>query len=191
MCVVWVIMIAVAIAYFCIEMSVKNQRQEQMAETRKVQNRMLNEMRVKKSNEYDWDGPNRFYRFIVDDAAKNVFIATENQSFVTCIPYSEILGFDVMTDDAVTGSVGAAVAGGVIAGGAGAILGSSLEKERKIYSYKAVIYRGKISDPRYEFVFIDSETDSTNSVYRSAVQFTNNLNAVIKAIIDQTKRREG
>ena len=125
-------------------------------------------------------------RYIVDDVNKKVFISNTSSNFSE-IPFSAIIGCEILTDSEVTGGVGRAIAGGILAGGVGAIVGATTAK-KKIKSYKVVIYTSSIKHSSYTIDLIDTEMKTSHVDYQNAVKFAADINASIKAIIEQNNR---
>lgn len=121
------------------------------------------------------------YRYIVDDKNSLVHILNKD-STVESIPFREIIGCEIMTDSEVTGGIGRAIVGGVLAGEAGAVVGAVTAKKH-IMSYKIVIYRSNIQTPTNEIVLIKEKKSTKDADYTNAVSFASKVNASIKAII--------
>ncbi|MCR5782923.1 MAG: SHOCT domain-containing protein [Clostridia bacterium] len=128
---------------------------------------------------------NRYrYRFIADDRAQKVYISTGiDVDILDEIPYEKIIGFEVIEDSQVVGGIKRAIVGGVLAGVAGAIVGSQTAHKKAVSSMKAVIYCENIRKPQYTLEFITTETKTTDIDYISAKRFTDNINATLKAVI--------
>ncbi|MBQ8929768.1 MAG: hypothetical protein IJ052_05160, partial [Oscillospiraceae bacterium] len=118
----------IAIAAF---MSAKKSSEEQ-----EQQKKIIEKEHIHVDADYSFYGANRI-RFIIDDVQKMVLIS-ENSSHFRRIPFSTIIGCEIMVDSEVTGGVGRAVAGGIIAGGVGAIVGVATSK-KTIKSYTLTI----------------------------------------------------
>lgn len=121
------------------------------------------------------------YRYIVDDKNKYVHIL-DKEGIGQAIPFCEIIGCEIMTDSQVTGGIGRAIVGGVLAGEAGAVVGAVTAKNH-IMSYKIVIYRSNIQSPTNEIVLINEKKSTKDTDYTSAVDFANKVNASIRAIV--------
>lgn len=121
------------------------------------------------------------YRYIVDDKNSFVHILSKDGTG-EAIPFREIIGCEIMTDSEVTGGIGRAIVGGVLAGEAGAVVGAVTAKKH-IMSYKVVIYRSNIQTPTNEIVLIKEKKSTKDADYTNAVSFANKVNASIKAII--------
>ena len=125
-------------------------------------------------------------RYIVDNVNKKIYISNTSP-VLTSIPFSEIIGCDILTDSEVTGGVGRAVVGGVLAGSAGAVVGATTAK-KKITSYSIIIYKNTVDAPSETLSLINSETKTSDLDYKEAVKFSHNVSASIRAIIEQEKK---
>lgn len=101
---------------------------------------------------------------------------------MTKIPFSEIIGSQTIIDSQVTGSVGRAVMGGAIAGGAGAIVGAVTAK-KKVYLLKVTIVRENISESQTDIVLINTGIKTTDGDYTKALRFAESIQSSIKAIM--------
>lgn len=158
-------------------------------ETKIKQNQQLSEKGIVKSVEYMFKNSfnDRMFRYIVDNEHKNVCLCRQGFANIECIPFSKITGFEVLTDSQVTGGIGRAIVGGVLAGEVGAIVGAQTAK-KKINNYTVVIYVEDINRPKYEMVLINREAKTNDPDYLDAVKFSNNINASIKTIISQNNK---
>lgn len=127
-------------------------------------------------------------RFIVDSHHQFIHILSKHKGTdyitETSMPFQQIIGCEIMTDSKVTGGIGRAVVGGVLAGDAGAIVGA-ITAPTKIMSYKIVIYKNDTNNPIEEIVLVNENKSTKDPDYISAVRFAENVNAVIKAIVYQ------
>lgn len=147
---------------------------------------------ITKSADYKWSSSlgTSHYRVVVDEAAEKIYISRGIDTQFICIPYSEIMGFETITDDKITGSIKRAIVGGIIAGGVGAVVGAMTANEKKINNYKAILYRDNVQHPTYEFNFINIETNKTDVDYILAEKFTYQISAIVKGIVGKTQSRE-
>lgn len=132
--------------------------------------------------------------FVLDESQSNTYIsnsilAGSSQVFLQ-IPFSKIIGFETLIDNQVetktTGALSRALVGGMLAGGAGAIVGAASAKTvstDKIQSYKAVLYLNDLSNPRLEFNLLDAPVQKTDYTYTEARKFAESVNASVKAIL--------
>ena len=127
-------------------------------------------------------------RFIVDSQHQFIHILSKSKrtDYITetSMPFRQIIGCEIMTDSKVTGGIGRAVVGGVIAGDAGAIVGA-ITAPSKIMSYKIVIYKNDPNNPIEEIILVNEKKATKDPDYINAVRFAENVNAVIKAIVYQ------
>ena len=105
------------------------------------------------------------------------------------IDFSDLIGDEIVVDNEVVGGISRAVVGGVLAGGAGAIVGAMTAKKH-IMSYKVVIYKRDLGNPKTEMQLISKKTTSKDKYYLNAVEFSNNISATIKAIINMNSYEE-
>lgn len=122
-------------------------------------------------------------RFIVDDISENIYISLTCSSFIK-VPYSDINGCEIVVDSQVSGGVKRAMVGGMLAGDAGAIVGATTAKSF-IMSYKVIIYTNNVVDPKIEIVLVERKTNKEKKDYIHAVEFSGQVNATIKAILNK------
>lgn len=92
-----------------------------------------------------------------------------------------------------SGGIGRALVGGVIAGGAGAIVGANTRKSKNIVSNLSIrIVTNEIDDPLYNLALITYQIDINKplyaNLYKVAMQFANNVYATIQAIINENNK---
>lgn len=146
----------------------------------------------------------------IDDVGKQIAFR-EGSGAIQKYPYSDILGCEVVEDGETTyrksGALGRAVVGGIIAGGAGAIIGGVTAKGQENKEVKTVDFKLLLRDtnnPSFRIRFFDAweETARTkksikysDSVYgpilRKAVSDLNTWKETIEVIIDQLDRAAG
>lgn len=161
-------------------------RKEIIKTTEANQEKYIQEKGISKSADFEWhDSMNRYrYRFIADDIAQKVYVSAGiDVSELDEIPYEEIIGFEVIEDSQVVGGIKRAIVGGVLAGAAGAIVGSQTANKTAVSSMKAVISRKNVNSPQYTLEFIKTKTKTSSSAYSSAKIFTDNINATLKAVM--------
>jgi len=127
--------------------------------------------------------------YVIDIENKQILVSDSTPEYLI-IPFNEIIGCEIIVDNAIAGSVGIgrAVAGGILAGGSGAVVGALTNNEKIIKKYHVVIYRNNLQQPRYVFRLINKPTDNqaeNNQNRKRADRFSQNVNASIKAIISQ------
>lgn len=167
----------------------KNDRKTTIEARQRDQNYDLNRANITRTADYSWNSGlnDHYYRVIVDDTAKELVIfegvlkKSEFEEYTKTIPYSEIIGFSILTDEQVSGGVGRAIVGGMLAGGVGAVVGAVTQK-KQISSYKAIMYKNTISEPNYMFTFTGPRK-TTDLDYVQAKDFAEKINSTVKAII--------
>jgi hypothetical protein len=98
------------------------------------------------------------------------------------IPFSEIIGVQVLEDAEVRGGIGRAIVGGVIAGEAGAIVGATT-RSKTVTSFVVRINSNNLQHPAYDIPLINSNTSVDSKEYKLAVTFANDVQASIKSIV--------
>ena len=188
----WIIAIIVVIiiaGYFGVKES--RGRERQIKEVKQQQNQEIQDEGITVSAEYEWTDSvmhKRYYRFIADDKAKMIYICRGIVPSLDKLPYDSISGFEVLADSKVVGGIKRAVVGGVLAGGAGAIVGAVTAQKKAITSFKAVFYLEDVHNPTYELSFFDTTVKTDSVDFKSAAAFTENINVTIKAILSRAKR---
>lgn len=127
-------------------------------------------------------------RFIIDQKHQKLVILS-TKDIREIIDFSDLIGDEIVVDNQVMDGVGRAVVGGVLAGGAGAVVGAMTAKEH-IMSYKIVIYKRDLSNPKTEIQLIFEKKSRKDKDYLNAVEFSDNINATIKAIINMDSYEE-
>lgn len=124
--------------------------------------------------------------FFVDQVSMKIAVVS-NHGLREVAPFRNILGCDIITDSKVTGGIGRAVVGGVLAGETGALVGAMTAPE-KIVSYKVVIYLNNAYDPMIEIPIIEEKKSTKSADYTNAVKFAESISATIKAIVYQNSK---
>ena len=125
-----------------------------------------------------------FVGIAIDENRQLVSVSSSKDAH-EIIPFSEIIGCDIREEDSIVGGVGRAIVGGVIAGGAGAVVGATTAKNKKINSFEIIIYRDNIKHPQIILTTINFSVKMSSINYIDSVKFANNVNASIKAIVSQ------
>ncbi len=149
-----------------------------------AQKNYIEENNITKTADYEYENfiRDKFVRFIADDKNKTIYISDTSKDFNE-YSYSDIVGCEIITDNQVTGGITRAVVGGLIAGGAGAIVGATTAKNH-IMSYKLIFYFNNVENPKREIILINTKTSTKNNEYINAVKFAENVSATIKAILN-------
>lgn len=112
---------------------------------------------------------------------KHIEVIIEESTFFE-IPFSQIIGSQVLEDAEIRGGVGRAIAGGFLAGDAGAIVGASTAK-KSVTSFIVRIQTNNIHKPAYDIPLISSCVATDSKKYKEAIAFANDVQASIKAIV--------
>lgn len=121
--------------------------------------------------------------FFIDQVSRKIGVFS-NHGLREAVPFSKVIGCEIYTDSKVTGGIGRAVVGGMIAGDVGAIVGA-MTAPSSIMSYKVVVYVNDALDPMIEIPLVEEKKSTKNTDYTDAVRFAENVNAAIKAIVYQ------
>ena len=120
------------------------------------------------------------FKVVVDDKNKTLYFFGMDKARIS-VPYDKLLGCEVFNDKQTVGGVGRAVVGGLIAGGAGAIVGT-LTSESRITSMDLIIYQDDLKIPQIPLHLV---TDGVIGNPQNATAFANEMIAIIKVILAQ------
>lgn len=133
----------------------------------------INDNKIKKFVEQDerlknakiFDGATNSYVVI----SENGYIGLKSQLMaeIKVIYIKDLNGFEVRTDGKSSANLGGAVVGGLIFGGAGAIIGG-LSSQEKISTLSLVFKVNDFNNPIIEIGMIDSKTKKGTIIYKSA-----------------------
>lgn len=162
----------------------KNMQQQREAEYIKTNNITITAKYEYKSeyytNDINWT-KGVSVKYIVDGQNKKIHIFDRVGARIE-IPFTEVIGCEVFSDSKTVGGIKRAIVGGMLAGDAGALVGT-MTAQPHIFSYKIIIYRSDIQYPTAEIVLIREKTSTKSKDYTSAVEFSQKVLASIKAII--------
>lgn len=143
------------------------------------------------SKRYACTSSNPVYEVIVNDEGKELLVSSIKNVFDR-IPYEKIIGCDTVVNGQTTGHIGRALVGGVLAGGAGAVVGAVSAKEC-ITQFRFYIYLDDPQNPQISMYLISHETkkDGLGAItIDSVASFAQNLTATIKAIVAYNSKDE-
>lgn len=120
--------------------------------------------------------------FSFDESAGTILIMNSRKQ-CDLIKFSDVIGYEVMEDNQVVGGISRAVVGGIIAGGAGAIIGSQTAHKKKVYSYGIAIYMNDIKNPRMMIPIITHAIEPHVKEYKKAIEFADHIGITLKTII--------
>ncbi len=177
--------LALVVIGFVVYLVSINQNHKDLDSKKEKQNARLLQDGVTNSVEYDWRNAagSRYYRVIVDDLHRKLYILQNDNNGYTIIPFSKISGFEVFCDNKPADTLKRVVKGGLLYGASGAFIGASTARD-KVRSFRAVIYLRDIENPRYVFDIIQKDTSLKSSDYISAVRFAEQVKASVLAIVE-------
>jgi hypothetical protein len=148
------------------------------------QNDTLKKAGIIISNEYVWSNGSfeRYYRFIIDDVHKIIYITNNSKKDFDEIPFSKIIGFEVLSDVIPADRLERVIMGGALYGPMGAMIGAHTAKDKVDY-YTGVIYLNDPSKPRYNIHLINKKTSTSSGDFQRATSFMQNVGASINAIV--------
>lgn len=119
----------------------------------------------------------------VDEANKKMYIFVDEQCHT--LNFSDIIGFEVKVDNESLDAGGRAMAGAVLGGAAGAIVGAS-SASGKISSCTIYIYTKSIANPYIEIVLFRNHIMNRQYMFTNygPKGFIDRLSATLKAIIN-------
>lgn len=141
-------------------------------------------------------------RYVVDGKQRMIYIAYNSSEFMR-IPFSDIVGFDILsesdsktyTESKSNSGVGRAIAGYVLAGGVGAVVGAATAKKNEvsttrtiIYSYELVFYLTYLNNPFLKLNLIQHSMDPSHPDYISATYFGQRVSASMRSIVEIANR---
>ena len=102
--------------------------------------------------------------------------------------FCDIIGCEIRDNGEVAGGVGRALLGGVLAGGAGAIVGATTAKQ-KIISYQIIILCDNLITPEIvvDILTKNMEVKRNSDSFTKASKFGNEINSAIKVILNRQK----
>lgn len=114
--------------------------------------------------------------------------ASSYELFYKAISFSSVTGCDLIEDQStvLSGGVGRAVAGAVIAGGVGAVVGAATRKSNDVTNQMNLqIYTKDVLNPLYEIIVIDHQVMRNSNEYKELLQKAQKICATIDAIVKQ------
>lgn len=143
------------------------------------------------SKRYACTSSNPVYEVIVNDEGKELLVSSIKNVFDR-IPYEKIIGCDTVVNGQTTGHIGRALVGGVLAGGAGAVVGAVSAKEC-ITQFRFYIYLDDPQNPQISMYLISHETkrEGLGAITIDMVTgFAQNLTATVKSIVAYNDKSE-
>lgn len=183
-----IILIFIVLAILCF--SVEKNNMTKADNWKQEQNKELQKLGISNTIEYYYADSNFAYtaRYIVDNSNKKIAIYSSSPGFVKndikVINFNGLLGCEIFVDSQTCGSTNRAIAGGVLAGFEGAVIGA-LTTKKEISSLKIVFYLKNINNPEYTITLINSNTKINSSDYTKAEDFSRKVSASVKAILHE------
>ena len=152
-------------------------------------------------------GVNNLYTFAIDNNRREVAYIEENQE--TIIPYDEIISVEVIEDNTVIASkstmrtIGGAVVGGALGGGAGAVVGGlsgNTNMKKKVTLVQVKLRLRDISNPTLLIKCFDCKTMAGGQevktdgilgfVYKQGLEHAQQIADWVSVIIDDVDRKQ-
>lgn len=124
-----------------------------------------------------------------NDIDKKILIYDNLQNSI--VSYEDIVSFEVMEDGETisSGGLGRALVGGVLFGGAGAVVGAVTAKRKKKYcnNLQVKLIINDINTPTLYVSFINGNTKINSNEYKSAYSEAQDLASILQIICDKQK----
>lgn len=151
-------------------------------------------LQMQVANSYEINiGPNHV-GFYIDSTnqivAFSIIQGINNKSLIKKISYKDILNCQIVENKSIIkeGGVKRAIAGGLIAGSVGAIIGANTAKSQEIIeSLQLKIKTKNILDPIFSISLIYSPISRKDISYTRSINFADKVCSVLDIIIDQNK----
>lgn len=188
-----VILLTLAVLYFIGKNAEKqeNQAKEHARVVTMQANINKTELAVQKENiavskdiRYSITDDTPRYRIVIDNENKNIHIFDSDGTRVL-IPFKKLMGCEVLQDKQVVDGVSRAIAGGLLAGGAAAIVGA-LTAQEKVTSLSLIVSQDDLQRPR---ITMDLIVNGVGDIQR-ATAFANDVTSSFNVIIKQCVREE-
>lgn len=142
------------------------------------------------------------YAFLIDKAARKIYYITPE--ITKEVPFSHIISVEILEDNTLlfskSVSVDGAILGGVLAGGAGMVVGGLSGETKQKKNVSKVAVKIKIRDYSMPSLFIEcfnsrellgnNEIWSTHNVYREELQNAQKIADYLSVIIDDACKKE-
>lgn len=177
----WVIIIIVAVIIGVIVQASINggKKKEAISEIQQ----WMNSNGFKNTSEFSYyDMSIGGYTLYIDEINKNLLILNLLNKSKFLLAFKNIIGMEIIEDGVSSNGVGRAVAGGVLFGGAGAVVGAITGK-KTVKTMAVVIYMNNISNPKLELILNKDKTKTDTLIYKQKMEFARRIDATIRAII--------
>lgn len=123
------------------------------------------------------------YRVFVDNHNNKLMIMNGINANRAELNFKDIIGMEIKEDGVSTNGVGRAAVGGLLFGGAGAVVGAVTGK-KTVQNIKIIIYRADVVNPTVEMDFkFSGKIKCDSSTYLQIERFERRLDATIRAIL--------
>lgn len=130
----------------------------------------------------------QYAAFMVDESTSRVLLVDGENTKATVVPFSDVLGCEVFQNNVATGGIGRSIAGAIIAGPVGAIVGALTSKKIKVTDFRIVIYLNSFTTSQVTYRLITSPIDTGNRRYKEAVSFADNVRSAVGVIVAKNQR---
>lgn len=189
-----VLIVIVVLVWTAISNRKDKEEQETKAETakRKYLEDTFNQIKNEASSFTEYRCDDAGVRFAFDESKEIAYICNCIGAPMERVPFAKITGCTIKKDgnDLHPDPVPGAVLGGLIAGGAGAIVGaisSASSKQTMISSFDLVVYTSSLSTPSYTYHLISSPVSVKSEVVRKSAAFSEDVYAAVNAIVEKNK----
>ncbi len=128
--------------------------------------------------------------FCIDTLNKQFAFIDVTNGLIKIINFNNIISCEILEDNniIVEGGIGRAVAGGILAGGVGAIVGASTRSSKKVIeSLKVRVVTNIVTDSKIIIEIIKSRMTTDNEVVKAAKEFAENIYTAIQSSIANSK----
>ena len=126
-------------------------------------------------------------RFALSSDRKTAYLLYDRYEQTLAVPASKITGCKIIKEGHSL-SVGGAVAGSLIAGDAGAILGAASGAYIPV-RYSLVIYLNDLYHPSVEYALLTPSGSHAKAVYEAVSQFAESVSATVNKLASQNRSR--
>ena len=126
-------------------------------------------------------------RFALSADQKTAYLLYSAKEQTLTVPASKITGCRIISEGHSL-SLGGAVAGGLIAGDAGAIIGAAAGAHIPL-RYSLVIYLNDLYRPSVEYALLTPSGTHAKSAYEAAARFAEAVSSTVRSLTAQTQSR--
>ena len=111
---------------------------------------------------------------------------------VKVIKFSDLIRCETIQDNSTifSGGIGRAVIGGILAGGAGAVVGATTRSSQNVVSDMRInIITNNIAEPLLTIKLIDSQVERNSPIFKQVIEFAEKVQATMESIINQNQPR--